>query len=326
MRLNKRYQNGGGVGDPPKFGIAKNVLERLGTYGKTRQEAEQDPYYEGRYDISKDDVFDFLIRNFRDSMNDQQKSDMLNQMANVKELEEGEPVYKSVTDRGHYDFLRNRAYLSEPKKSSTIHRGSLEAEEFIHGIQQIMDNENLSIYGITEENVADFLPGGKEDLPNRYMPFMRNRKGYPLKALSKEVEELVALNPDGISDDVYYGGTRNVKETEAMLFSGLMHLDKMGVLPNRTITEQDIPEIITTLNSLESKSSTVNIPDHARRFRRVLENAPNLKPGSMNLLLKILNQDMTISGDTYTEPESNIAIRLAASKNVNGGRVIKYKR
>lgn len=329
MRLNKRYQDGGGVpsGDPPKFGIARNVLERLGTYGKTRQQAEQDPYYEGRYDISKDDVFDFLIRNFRDSMNDQQKADMLNQMASVKELEEGKPVYKSVTDRGHFDSLRNRAYLPEHRKSSAINRGSIEAEEFIHGIQQIMEDENLSDYGITEENVADFLPGGKEDLPNRYMPFMRYRKGDPLKALSKEVEELVALNPDGISDDGYYGGAQSVKETEAMLFSGLMHLDKMGVIPvGQTITEQDIPEIIRRLNSLESKSSTVNIPDHARRLKGVLENIPNLKPGSMELLLKILNQDMTISGDTYPQSQSNISIRSAASKNMNGGKVIRYRR
>ena len=289
----RMYQNGSGVGDPPKFGVSKNLLERLGTYGKTRQEAEKDPYYEGRIDISRDDVFDFLIRNLRDSMTDQQKSDMLDQMAKVREVKEGEPVYKSVEGRGHYDRLNKRVYIPEPKKSSTIYRGSLESEEFIHAIQEIMNPRKLSDYGITEENMQDFMPGGKEDLPNRYMPFMVVKTGEQIP-LSLEVQQLIDLNPEGISDDVYYGGSTPT-ETEAMLFSGLIHANKMGVIPEgQTITEKDIPEILNRFKALESRTSAILIPDHARRLRRVLENVQNLNPGSMDLLLKILNQDITI--------------------------------
>lgn len=266
MRLKKTYQNGGvGPSNPPKFGVSKNLLQVLGTYNKTRQEAEQDPYYEDRIDISKDDVFDFLIKNLKGSMDDQQKSDMLNQMSKVRVLKEGEPRYKNLEGRAYFDPSNNTINFDSPAMSSEMSRGSTESEEYIHALQ----------------NLGRFS-GERDDTP-----------------LISEVAELLALNPDGIQRNPYYGGSYSATEAEASIISGLMHAIKMGIVPEgQVITQEDIPGILSRFDRIsprrEGRGVMELLPKHARNLRNVLENASNLSPGSMDLLLKILNQDITI--------------------------------
>ncbi len=165
-----KYQHGGKHDDDPpeNFGVADNLLQVLGTYGKTREEAEQDPNYDDRLDLTKEEVFDNFMDRYGPNLTSELKRpqnpnsifynpdrnprrggrpELQEQMDKVRVIKEdpdgdGEGAY--------FNTLTDEVYFGPEVSRSSVDRGSVSGEEFTHSIQDHSEREEGRVDRIVE--------------------------------------------------------------------------------------------------------------------------------------------------------------------------------
>ena len=324
-----------GPGDPPKFGVAKNLLQILGSYGKTRQEAEQDPYYEDRLDVTKEDVYSFILDNLVDSMTEEGVFGMKNQMGKVRLLGTDEPRHPNLEGRAYFDPNNNTVNLKSLSEDSSFTRGSSEGEEYTHSIQ------NADQFDKYNEQGKDYRSGQEMDRPliKELADIISNPSGgYPRGVFEwntipsgyfKGRKRLNVADRDvfSLTDPLYYDGEYSQKEFEGMMVPGLILAKKMGLIGDEKVDKYDIPDIIDRYNSLVAKRPDEDAVDGMNWFQAVPRHARNLiavmqtlydrsfeEPEALDALVNFLNQNVHMNDELYPD----------LVKKQNGGRVIKY--
>jgi hypothetical protein len=273
-----KYQHGGKHDDDPpeNFGVADNLLQVLGTYGKTREEAEQDPNYDDRLDLTKEEVFDNFMDRYGPNLTSELKRpqnpnsifynpdrnprrggrpELQEQMDKVRVIKEdpdgdGEGAY--------FNTLTDEVYFGPEVSRSSVDRGSVSGEEFTHSIQDPF-REGRGKGGSYSRRPFDAAIQGLLDSSREDDVDYRTGKQF------KVLPDTGVLAPDlGLDDSsygdlaqsLYYGGnTQNPvsglnaeHELEAMMNTGLLQGIKTGVIPEGTITQDDLPGIVDRYN------------------------------------------------------------------------------
>jgi hypothetical protein len=271
-----KYQHGGKhEEDPPEnFGVADNLLQLLGTYGKTREEAEQDPNYEDRLDLTKEEVFDNFMDRYGPNLTSKLKRpqnpnsvfynpdrnprrggrpELQEQMDKVRVIKE-DPVRDG--EGAYFNTKTDEVYFSPEVLRSSVDRGSVAGEEFTHSIQDPF-REGRGKYGNRrpfDAAIQGLLDSSREDEVDY-------RTGEQFKLLP----DTGVLAPDlglddsrysDLAESLYYGGnTANPiskgnaeHELEAMMNTGLLQGIKTGVIPEGKITQGDLPGIVDRYN------------------------------------------------------------------------------
>ena len=267
-----KYEHGGKHDDDPpeNFGVADNLLQVLGTYGKTRQEAEQDPNYEDRLDLTKEEVFDnFMDRygpHLTSELNDKDsffynpdrprrggRPDLQEQMDKVRVIKED-----PESNTSYFNTATDEVFLHPEQARDSVDRGSLEGEEFTHAIQDPF-RESRGKYGQDPRTFDASLEGLTDASKESGLIDMATGKVFDVLPTSGVLTYGLGLNDDSDMDalmSLYYGGNpynnmsmRNAPhELEAMMNTGLLQGIKTGVIPEGKITEDDFEGIVDRYN------------------------------------------------------------------------------
>lgn len=273
-----KYQHGGKHDDDPpeNFGVADNLLQVLGTYGKTREEAEQDPNYEDRLDLTKEEVFDNFMDRYGPNLTSELRKpqnpnspfydpdrnprrggleDLEEQMDKVRVIKE-DPIGPGTG--AYFNTQTDEVYFSPEVSRSSVDRGSVSGEEFTHSIQDPF-REGRGKYGSHSRRPFDAAIQGLLDSSREDEVDYRTGKKFKLLPETGVLAPDLGLDDSQYSDlaeSLYYGGntqnpvsSRNAEhELEAMMNTGLLQGIKTGVIPEGTITQDDLPGIVDRYN------------------------------------------------------------------------------
>ena len=271
-----KYNDGGkGPGDPPKnFGVADNLLQVLGTYGKTREEAEQDPNYEDRLDLTKEEVFDNFMDRYGPNLTSELRKpqnpnspfynpDRNPRRGGLEELEEQMDKVRVIKEDpardgkgAYFNTQTDEVYFGPEVSRSSVDRGSVSGEEFTHSIQDPF-REGRGKYG--NRRPFDAAIQGLLDSSRETEVDYRTGKQFKLLPDTGVLAPDLGLDDSSYSDlaeSLYYGGNtdnpisgRNAEhELEAMMNTGLLKGIKTGVIPEGTITQDDLSGIVDRYN------------------------------------------------------------------------------
>ena len=281
-----KYNDGGkGPGDPPKnFGVADNLLQVLGTYGKTREEAEQDPNYEDRLDLTKEEVFDNFMDRYGPNLTSELRKpqnpnsvfydpDRNPRRGGLEELEEQMDKVRVIKEDpdgdgqgAYFNTQTDEVYFGPEVSRSSVDRGSVSGEEFTHSIQDpFREGRGKLGYG---RRPFDAAIQGLLDSSREYDVDFNTGKEFQLLPEAGVFTPGFGLNDSEYMDlaqSLYYGGnTRNPvsgrnaeHELEAMMNTGLLQGIKTGVIPEGTITQDDLPGIVDRYNQGVAKRPNV---------------------------------------------------------------------
>lgn len=275
MKVRSKYLHGGRHDeDPPEnFGVADNLLQVLGSYGKTREEAEKDPYYDDRLDLTKDEVFNNFMARYGPNLTSKLRrpqnpnsifydpdrnprrggrEDLKEQMDKVRVIKK-DPVKDG--EGAYFNSKTDEVYFG-PEASRGIDRGSVSGEEFTHSIQDPF-REGRGKYG--DRRPFDAAIQGLLDSSREPEYSHKTGKMYDILPPTGVMSPDLGLDDSDSNDlvrSIYYGGnTRNPisgenaeYELEAMMNTGLLQGIKTGVIPEGTITQDDLPGIVDRYN------------------------------------------------------------------------------
>lgn len=274
MRVRSKYLHGGRHDeDPPEnFGVADNLLQVLGSYGKTREEAEKDPYYDDRLDLTKDEVFNNFMARYGPNLTSKLRrpqnpnsafydpdrnprrggrEELIEQMDKVRVIKK-DPIRDG---EGAYFNTRTDEVYFGPEASRGIDRGTASGEEFTHSIQDPF-REGRGKYGTNrpfDGSIQGLLDASREQ---EYSGSGKVFKVLPPTGVMSQDLGLNDSESDDLARSIYYGGNEEnpyshgnaEHELEAMMNTGLLQGIKTGVIPEGKITQGDLPGIVDRYN------------------------------------------------------------------------------